>query len=242
MRTIFNFLGPLTNPAGARRQLIGVSDLAYLETMAGALALLGTDHALLVSSEDGLDELSISAATRVVEVTAASCASTRDPGGGRRSSRHPPTRSPAATRPRTPRSPRGDLRRRAPAPPATCARAATPAPRSTPAAAPSRWPTGVSARAGGDRLAAPRRPRSSGSWPHPASSRRRGRRGERAAADRRAHAGRGRRAGRRGRRSTSSRAPRPRRAEDAAARSPRAGGARPVRDRRAQAALAVGRA
>ena len=68
VRTIFNFLGPLTNPAGATRQLIGVSDPAYLETMAGALALLGTKHALLVASEDGLDELSISAPTRVVEV------------------------------------------------------------------------------------------------------------------------------------------------------------------------------
>jgi anthranilate phosphoribosyltransferase len=68
VRTIFNFLGPLTNPAGATRQLIGVSDPAYLETMAGALALLGTKHALLVSSEDGLDELSISAPTDVVEV------------------------------------------------------------------------------------------------------------------------------------------------------------------------------
>ena len=68
VRTIFNFLGPLTNPAGATRQLIGVSDSAYLETMAGALALLGTKHALLVASEDGLDELSISAPTLVVEV------------------------------------------------------------------------------------------------------------------------------------------------------------------------------
>ncbi len=68
VRTIFNFLGPLTNPAGATRQLIGVSDPAYLDTMAGALARLGTEHALLVSSEDGLDELSISAPTRVVEV------------------------------------------------------------------------------------------------------------------------------------------------------------------------------
>ncbi len=68
VRTIFNFLGPLTNPAGARRQLIGVSDPGYLETMAGALALLGTEHALLVSSSDGLDELSISAPTHVVEV------------------------------------------------------------------------------------------------------------------------------------------------------------------------------
>jgi anthranilate phosphoribosyltransferase len=68
VRTIFNFLGPLTNPAGASRQLIGVSDPAYLDTMAGALILLGTEHALLVSSEDGLDELSISAPTLVVEV------------------------------------------------------------------------------------------------------------------------------------------------------------------------------
>jgi anthranilate phosphoribosyltransferase len=68
VRTIFNFLGPLTNPAGARRQLIGVSDPRYLETMAGALEVLGTKHALLVSSDDQLDELSTSAATRVVEV------------------------------------------------------------------------------------------------------------------------------------------------------------------------------
>jgi anthranilate phosphoribosyltransferase len=68
VRTIFNFLGPLTNPAGATRQLIGVADPAYLQRMAGALALLGTEHALLVSSHDGLDELSISAPTRVVEV------------------------------------------------------------------------------------------------------------------------------------------------------------------------------
>jgi anthranilate phosphoribosyltransferase len=70
VRTIFNFLGPLTNPAGATRQLIGVSDPSYLQKMAGALAALGTEHALLVSSHDGLDELSISAATRVVEVRA----------------------------------------------------------------------------------------------------------------------------------------------------------------------------
>jgi anthranilate phosphoribosyltransferase len=69
VRTIFNFLGPLTNPAGASRQLIGVSDPAYLETMAGALARLGTRHALLVSGEDGIDELSISAGTSVVEVS-----------------------------------------------------------------------------------------------------------------------------------------------------------------------------
>ncbi len=68
VRTAFNFLGPLTNPAGASRQLIGVSDPGFVETMAGALALLGTRHALLACSEDGLDELSISAPTRIVEV------------------------------------------------------------------------------------------------------------------------------------------------------------------------------
>jgi anthranilate phosphoribosyltransferase len=68
VRTIFNFLGPLTNPAGAERQLIGVSDTRYLETMARALGRLGTRRALVVSSQDGLDELSISAPTTVWEV------------------------------------------------------------------------------------------------------------------------------------------------------------------------------
>jgi anthranilate phosphoribosyltransferase len=68
VRTVFNLLGPLTNPAGASRQLIGVSDPGFLEVVAGALALLGVEHALVVSSEDGLDELSTSAATRVIEV------------------------------------------------------------------------------------------------------------------------------------------------------------------------------
>src|SRR3954449_1430452 len=68
VRTIFNFLGPLTNPAGARRQLIGVSDPAMLERMARALARLGVDRALVVSSEDGLDEMSTSGTTRVYEV------------------------------------------------------------------------------------------------------------------------------------------------------------------------------
>jgi anthranilate phosphoribosyltransferase len=67
-RTVFNLLGPLTNPAGARRQLIGVSDERFLELMAGALALLGVDRALLVAGEDGLDEISASAPTHVVEV------------------------------------------------------------------------------------------------------------------------------------------------------------------------------
>jgi anthranilate phosphoribosyltransferase len=68
VRTIFNLLGPLTNPAGAPCQLIGVSDAGFLETIAGALALLGVRRALVVCGEDGLDEVSISARTRVVEV------------------------------------------------------------------------------------------------------------------------------------------------------------------------------
>ena len=68
VRTIFNFLGPLTNPAGARRQVIGVSDPRYLETIASALGELGTERALVVSSADGLDELSASGPTRIVEL------------------------------------------------------------------------------------------------------------------------------------------------------------------------------
>ncbi len=69
VRTIFNFLGPLTNPAGATRQLVGVSAPDMQERMAGALALLGAERALVVCSEDGLDEVSTSAPTRVVEVS-----------------------------------------------------------------------------------------------------------------------------------------------------------------------------
>src|SRR5688500_9226956 len=56
VRTIFNFLGPLTNPAGATRQLIGVADPAFMDLIAGALVQLGARHALVVSSSDGLDE------------------------------------------------------------------------------------------------------------------------------------------------------------------------------------------
>ena len=68
VRTIFNFLGPLTNPAGARRQLLGVSDRHYQETIAEALVGLGCERALVVSSDDGVDEIGIAAGTRVVEV------------------------------------------------------------------------------------------------------------------------------------------------------------------------------
>jgi anthranilate phosphoribosyltransferase len=68
VRTIFNFLGPLTNPAGANRQLLGVADRHYQETIAEALVGLGSVRALVVAADDGLDELSIHSPTRVIEV------------------------------------------------------------------------------------------------------------------------------------------------------------------------------
>lgn len=68
IRTVFNLLGPLANPASVRRQVVGVYAAAVQPLVAGALADLGADHAWVVHSEDGLDELSISAPTRVVEV------------------------------------------------------------------------------------------------------------------------------------------------------------------------------
>jgi anthranilate phosphoribosyltransferase len=68
VRTIFNCLGPLANPARAPYQLIGVSRPELLDPMAGALARLGTRHALLVCGRDGLDEVSLSAPTLVREV------------------------------------------------------------------------------------------------------------------------------------------------------------------------------
>ncbi len=68
VRTIFNCLGPLTNPAGADRQLLGVADRHYQETIAEALVGLGSVRALVVAADDGLDEISICSRTRVIEV------------------------------------------------------------------------------------------------------------------------------------------------------------------------------
>jgi anthranilate phosphoribosyltransferase len=68
VRTVFNFLGPLTNPAGATRQVIGVSDSRFQDVVADALAELGCERAWVVASSDGFDELSIFAPSRVVEV------------------------------------------------------------------------------------------------------------------------------------------------------------------------------
>lgn len=68
VRTVFNLLGPLTNPAGVRRQVVGVWGREAQDVMAQAMAELGAVHALVVHSDDGLDELSVFAPTRVVEI------------------------------------------------------------------------------------------------------------------------------------------------------------------------------
>jgi anthranilate phosphoribosyltransferase len=68
VRTIFNLLGPLTNPAGARRQLIGVYDAKWTRPVAEVLQAMGSEHVLVVHSNDGLDEISISAPTHVAEL------------------------------------------------------------------------------------------------------------------------------------------------------------------------------
>jgi len=68
VRTIFNVLGPLTNPAFARRQVLGVYADRLVEIVARVLAALGAEHAMVVHSSDGLDEISVSAPTHVCEV------------------------------------------------------------------------------------------------------------------------------------------------------------------------------
>ncbi len=72
IRTVFNILGPLTNPAGARSHLLGVADATVAEKMAQVLGRLGAEHALVVHGADGLDEITISDRTRVWEVKAGS--------------------------------------------------------------------------------------------------------------------------------------------------------------------------
>jgi anthranilate phosphoribosyltransferase len=67
-RTLFNLLGPLTNPAGAPHQLMGVFAARWVEPLAKVLRELGSKHVLLVHSEDGLDELSIAAPSHVAEL------------------------------------------------------------------------------------------------------------------------------------------------------------------------------
>ncbi len=68
VRTIFNLLGPLSNPAGAKNQLIGVFSEQWVEPLAQVLHKLGSEHVLIVNAEDGLDEISINSATTVAEL------------------------------------------------------------------------------------------------------------------------------------------------------------------------------
>ncbi|MDZ7893493.1 MAG: anthranilate phosphoribosyltransferase [Sphingobium sp.] len=69
-RTIFNLMGPLANPAGVDRQLVGIARPAYVPIYAEALSLLGTQRAMVVSGDEGLDELSLAGGNDVAEVTA----------------------------------------------------------------------------------------------------------------------------------------------------------------------------
>lgn len=68
VRTLFNLIGPLSNPANAKHQLIGVYDSRWLRPVAEVLQKLGSQHVLVVHAEDGLDEISIAAATEVAEL------------------------------------------------------------------------------------------------------------------------------------------------------------------------------
>ena len=70
IRTMFNLLGPLTNPTKPTHQLVGVFDKKWQQPLAQAFAELGSMHSILVCSDDGLDEISIAAATSVVEYRA----------------------------------------------------------------------------------------------------------------------------------------------------------------------------
>jgi anthranilate phosphoribosyltransferase len=67
VRTLFNLLGPLTNPARAPYQVMGVFNAAWLEPLAQVLARLGSEHVLVVHADDGMDEISITAPTQVAE-------------------------------------------------------------------------------------------------------------------------------------------------------------------------------
>lgn len=67
VRTVFNVLGPLTNPAGVRRQIVGVSDRRVQRALAEVLALLGAERVLFATAYDGLDEISVSGPTEIVE-------------------------------------------------------------------------------------------------------------------------------------------------------------------------------
>ena len=166
MATTFNLIGPLTNPAGARHQLIGVADARYVDRIAQAVRLMGNDRNLIVHSDDGLDEISTTCPTSVVEVfagqgyderyevTPEQFGMARRPAGGPRRRRRGRERGPPARRrrrragaaPRHRRCSTPARRSTSPRPPAASPRAsrrrgrrsppAPPAPSSTPSSRP----------------------------------------------------------------------------------------------------------
>src|SRR3546814_19171268 len=68
LRTIFNLMGPLANPAGVRRQLIGIARPDYVPIYAEALREIGTDRAMVISGEAGLDEMSLAGGNAIAEI------------------------------------------------------------------------------------------------------------------------------------------------------------------------------
>ena len=68
-RTIFNLMGPLSNPAGVKRQLIGIARPGYVPIYAQAKAMLGTERTFIVSGDEGLDELSLAGGNELADVT-----------------------------------------------------------------------------------------------------------------------------------------------------------------------------
>ena len=87
MRTIFNILGPLTNPAGAPNQLIGVFHPDLVGIHVRVLQRLGSQHVLVVYGKDGMDEVSLGAATMVGELKDGEVTRVRDPSRGLRAAR-----------------------------------------------------------------------------------------------------------------------------------------------------------
>lgn len=67
LRTVFNILGPMTNPAGVKRQVLGVYSRALCPTLAQVLGRLGSEHVLVVNADDGLDEISLAAPTHIAQ-------------------------------------------------------------------------------------------------------------------------------------------------------------------------------
>ena len=141
-RTLFNLMGPLVNPALPSRQVTGVAEAQLFEEVARAIAVLGTDHAMVVHGLDGLDEISISAETKVAEIRGESISDTRSRPSNSESS-GPGAAAFAPTMPTIPRSCCAPLWWETRRDPRRIYSRSTAARRSTSVAKPRRWPSGV---------------------------------------------------------------------------------------------------